>query len=331
MNSVKPSMFSGVHFVTIDSERENQRLDNFLLHYFNGVPRSHIYKMVRKGEVRINKKRASAASRLHRGDIIRLPPVRFTPNHYNVLLNQADYQQLKQLTTQCLFENDSLLVFNKPAGLAVHGGSTVTNGVIELLRSNFALEAVPQAASFYASRKKLELIHRLDQDTSGCLMVAKNRAALHQYQSCFKQREISKHYVCLLHGHLPENHTIVEQPLQDNVEIGGEKLVVVDSQGKPARTEFTVLQRFADACLVKVKLITGRKHQIRVHSRFLGHPILGDKKYGDKAANSAMRDKGLRRLFLHAAELQFPVGDNIETVNAPLPTALETLLTKLSQ
>lgn len=304
-----------VRMLSVGPENAGQRVDNFLLRELKGVPRTLVYRLLRKGEVRVNKGRVKPSRRLDVGDQVRVPPLRlaFRPS----LDRAATFQE--NIEKSVLYEDDRLLVVNKRAGLAVHGGSGIAFGVIEALRA-----ARP-------AQKQLELVHRLDRETSGCLMIAKRRSALRQLQALQLGRAIGKRYTALLHGRTRRGRFQVDAPLQKNLLQGGERLVCVDPAGKPSLTAFAVTERFAESFLAEAALLTGRTHQIRVHAAHAGHPLVGDPKYGDPTADRSYRGTGFKRLFLHAAQLTLPWGDGQQrlTVTAPLPVECEALLIKL--
>ena len=306
-----------VQLVEIDEHNEGQRLDNFLLAHLKGVPRAWVYRVLRKGEVRVNKGRCKPAYRLQTGDLVRIPPVRQAERQHG----SPPEEQILKIHNSICYEDNLLLIVNKPAGLAVHGGSGVSHGVIEILRA-----ARPDAPF-------LELAHRLDRETSGCLMLAKRRSALTRLQELQRAGRIEKRYLALLGGRIRKGAWRADLPLRKNTLQGGERVVRVDPQGKPAVTRFKVLRRFADATLVEATLETGRTHQIRVHAAANGTPILGDPKYGDEGANRHFRDLGLRRLFLHAASLrlEWPDAGCDFTIEAPLPDELRDLLERLNE
>ncbi|MCU7919537.1 MAG: 23S rRNA pseudouridine(955/2504/2580) synthase RluC [Candidatus Thiodiazotropha sp. (ex Epidulcina cf. delphinae)] len=305
-----------VRFVEVAQEFAGQRIDNFLLRELKGVPKSYIYRILRKGEVRVNKGRVKAVYKLQAGDTIRIPPVRMEQRESAPRLSE---QLRASLEKAVIYENERLLVLNKPSGMAVHGGSGVSVGIIEALR-----ELRPE-------QRQLELVHRLDRDTSGCLMISKRRSALRRLHELMRENRVDKRYLALLAGRWRKGVQTVDMPLRKNTLQGGERVVRVDAEGKPAQTRFKRLRRFREATLVEAELITGRTHQIRVHSAWLGTPVLGDGKYGDDEANRRMREIGLRRLFLHAHRLSFPWSDEMRDliVEAPLPEALESLLDRL--
>lgn len=309
--------FDKVQFITIEADLEGQRIDNFLRTLLKGVPKSLIYRILRKGEVRVNKKRAKPEYKLQNEDIIRIPPIRVSEK------NDAPSTKLDKvasLESNIIFEDDVIIVVNKPSGMAVHGGSGLSFGVIEALR---ALR--PQA-------KFLELVHRLDRDTSGCLLIAKKRSALKHLHEQLRDKSVDKRYQALVIGQWPENRFKVKAPLKKNTLQSGERMVRVDSEGKPSETRYRILQKFEKATLVEASPITGRTHQIRVHCLHGGHAILGDNKYCEDAYNEEFKAFGLNRLFLHAYQLSFihPVEGTKVKFEAPLDLALNKVLKNLS-
>lgn len=302
-----------VRFVEIDEKSDGQRVDNFLLRELKGVPRTHIYRLLRKGEVRVNKGRVKANTRLCLGDLVRIPPIRLPDREKP---GRPSEKQLEKIEKTICYEDKLLLVINKPSGLAVHGGSGISFGAIELLRA------------LRPEEKGLELAHRLDRDTSGCLIVAKRRSALRTLQELQQQGRMDKRYLALLDGRWRRGREDVRVPLKKNTLKSGERMVRVDPEGKPARTLFEVVERFEEATLVEAVLKTGRTHQIRVHSAYLGSPILGDSKYGRDESNARYRKLGLKRMFLHARSLRFPWPgkDRPYLINTPLPRELESVL-----
>lgn len=309
-----------VQFIEIDADQAGQRIDNFLMARLKRVPKSRVYNILRKGEVRVNKGRCKPDYKLLAGDIVRIPPVRLVeqavpPQPSNVLT--------RKLEQAVLFENDGLLVINKPPGLAVHGGSGVSLGLIEVLR-----QMRPDA-------RYLELVHRLDRDTSGCIMIAKKRSMLRHLQAALRnkgQGGVRKVYQALVIGAWPVDCRRVDAPLLKS-EIGnGERIVKVNPAGKPSLTEFTVLQAYRDFTLIEARPITGRTHQIRVHAQYVGHSLVGDEKYGRDDINEDMQQLGIKRLFLHAAELGFYLPDQsvLTIVKAPLTPDLAEPLARLS-
>lgn len=300
--------------VEIDLDHSGQRLDNYLLTRLKGVPRSRIYRLVRRGEVRINKGRVAPGYRLQRGDLVRIPPVR------TGVSGAASVPERPAWVDDILYEDDDLLVLNKPAGAAVHAGTGVAAGVIEILRH------------YRPDLRFLDLVHRLDRATSGCLLLAKRRSALTALhadlrQNSRKQHRIRKTYTALLAGRIPEAKTVTAA-LEKNQVQSGERMVKVSGSGRYAHSRFLPQKHFAQATLVKINLYTGRTHQARVHAAHLGHPVAGDDKYGDKSFNAALRALGLRRMFLHASGLTFThpaTGAKVE-VTAPLPDDLQAVL-----
>ena len=308
-----------VQSLRVDEESAGQRLDNFLVRHLKGVPKSHVYRIIRSGEVRVNKGRAAADTRVAPGDLVRVPPVRVSERAAQKKERPAPAREFK-----LLFEDDHLVAIDKPAGVAVHGGSGVSFGVIEQLR-----QARPQA-------RFLELVHRLDRETSGVLLVAKRRSALTRLQDQFRDRETGKTYLALVNGRWPASRKVIDAPLHKYLTAGadgtpgaGERRVKVvgkdDPDGMRAITLVRVARHLADASLLEVTIKTGRTHQIRVHLASSGHPIAGDDKYGDFETNKALHKAGLRRMFLHAWRLQFnhpATGERIELIS-PLPPELE--------
>lgn len=306
----------GVEHVRVGDQLDGQRVDNFLMARAKGVPRSHIYRVLRRGEVRVNKGRVKPSYRLRAGDSVRIPPLRLAEPRPP---GRAPAGQLRGLASAILFEDERLLVIDKPAGLAVHGGSGLSFGLIEAMR-----QLRPNAV--------LELVHRLDRDTSGCLLLAKRRSALRALHQLIRENKIDKRYLALLVGQLADREIMVDAPLLKNTLRGGERLVRVDrADGKPARTRFRCLRSIGGFTLVEARLLTGRTHQIRVHAAHLGTPLAGDEKYGDGAANRSLRPMGLNRLFLHASALSFqPSYLSVPLhIEAPLPMVLETLLRRI--
>ncbi len=313
-----PGTASPVQTLRVDEESAGQRLDNFLIRHLKGVPKTHVYRIIRSGEVRVNKGRAAADTRVAAGDQVRVPPVRLSERAGEKQERPAPPREFP-----VLFEDDYLLAIDKPAGVAVHGGSGVSFGVIEQLR-----QARPGA-------KFLELVHRLDRETSGILLVAKRRSALTRLQDQFRGRETGKTYLALVNGRWPANRKVIDAPLhkyllagEDGVPGAGERRVRVvardDPDGMRAITLVRVARHLEGASLLEVTIKTGRTHQIRVHLASSGHPIASDDKYGDFEANKAWHKQGLKRMFLHAWRLQFDhpaTGGRLELL-APLPPDL---------
>ncbi len=303
---------SPVRMVVIDEDHAGQRLDNFLMSQLKGVPKSRIYRMLRTGEVRVDGGRVKASDRLALGAKVRIPPVREAARTDKPVLPEPLKSELRE---RILVEQPGYLVVNKPAGLAVHGGSGVAFGMIEVLRQLFPGES-------------LELAHRLDRDTSGCILVARSRKALLELHRQLREQDMHKTYWALVQGKWPAHCRTVNAPLEKNQLQSGERMVRVTQAGKASATEFRVLRRFGQATLVEAVPLTGRTHQIRVHARHAGHPLAGDPKYGDDAFNKRMKDSGLKRLFLHAAALAFtdPATGKPVSVEAPLDDVLEHVL-----
>jgi len=301
-------------FVTIGEEEAGQRIDNYLLRICKGVPKSHVYRILRSGEVRVNKGRIDQLYRLVAGDIVRIPPVRIAEKPDNGA-PAAEFP--------IIFEDAHLLVIDKPAGVAVHGGSGVSFGVIEQLRA-----ARPDA-------KFLELVHRLDRETSGLLLLAKKRTALTNLHEQMRDGETDKRYLALASGDWKNKRQHVKAPLHKYTTGDGERRVAVSEDGMPSHTVFTLLKKFAEFALLEAELKTGRTHQIRVHLQSTGFPIAGDDKYGDFALNKALQKRTvpLRRMFLHAHQITFrhPDSGKIMTLNAPLAPECERFLVSLGQ
>ncbi len=302
---------SNASAIEIDAGSEGQRIDNFLLRVCRGVPRSHIYRILRSGEVRVNSRRVQATYRLCPGDRVRVPPIR--------LPDRSRAPAPRPVELPIVFEDAALLVVDKPSGTAVHGGSGVSYGVIESLRA-----ARPEA-------KFLELAHRLDRDTSGLLVIAKKRSALTALHAALREGRMHKRYLALVKGAWQGGKRRVDLPLKKYLTKSGERRVSVDGEGREAQTIFRRERAFRDCTLVSADLLTGRTHQIRVHLAHLGFPVAGDDKYGDEALNRALAKQGLKRMFLHAAQLAFdhPVSGEALRLESPLPEALARFLALL--
>ncbi|MCK4608074.1 MAG: RluA family pseudouridine synthase [Gammaproteobacteria bacterium] len=298
------------NILDITEHEDGQRLDNFLIKTLKGVPKSHIYRIVRHGEVRVNKKRIKPDYRLQVGDIVRLPPMLRTTEKETAT---PHVKLVTLLQERIIYEDASLLIINKPSGIASHGGSGINFGVIEALRTVYS---------------KLELVHRLDRGTSGCMILAKKRSALLELHALIRENKIKKSYQALVRGRWQGGKRMVDAPLLKNQLCSGERIVIVNKEhGKAACTEFRPLQRLDNATLVEARLHSGRTHQIRVHAAYIGHHIAGDEKYGDTEFNKIMRKKGLRRLFLHAYALQF----NKINIVAELDSELLAILKEMSR
>ena len=316
-DDAKGPIRTGVSHFEVTDEEAGQRLDNFVHKRLGDVPRSKVYRVIRKGEVRVNGHRAGPDTRLQTHDKIRIPPVRIRPPE-EVGRPSPDLQET--IRKSIVYEDAKLLVLNKPAGIAVHGGSGVSFGVIEALRA-----ARPD--------EHLELAHRLDRDTSGCLIIARSTAALRVVHALLREESTTfeKRYLALLAGQWNLGKKRIDVPLRTDTRVGGERTVRVDASGKPSLSEFRPVQFFGKrATLMEVGLFTGRTHQIRVHAAHAGHPVAGDEKYGDAAFNAEMRALGLNRMFLHASSVSFewPEGGQF-SVNTPLPPELAAVIDKL--
>lgn len=306
-----------VRFLEVGSEDAGQRIDNFLMRQLKGAPRSLIYRILRRGEVRVNKGRIKPEYRIRAGDQVRVPPVRLGEPGPVPDSSGAG----SRLQDRILYEDDRLLVVDKPAGMAVHGGSGLSFGVIEALRA-----ARPEA-------KFLELVHRLDRETSGCLLIAKRRSELRMLHELLRSGAVDKHYLALVRGRWMLGDKRIEASLLKNQLRSGERIVTVDAEGKAADSRFRPVEIQAEASLMEVQLGTGRTHQIRVHGAHVGHPLAGDEKYGDPDFNRRMRELGLKRLFLHAHSIGFadPETGREVHVSAPLPDDLRAVLERLAE
>ena len=299
-------------FVTVDDFSVGQRLDNYLIKQLKGVPRSRIYRIIRKGEVRVNKGRKKADYKLKAEDLIRIPPIR-TSTEKEIKPSQG---LLKTLENSVLYEDKGLLIINKIHGMAVHGGSGISVGIIEALKSQY--------------KEPIELVHRLDRSTSGCLLLAKKRSVLKSLHEQLVSHQLEKRYTALVKDTWSKKRHTIDAPIYQN-----SRYSVIDSKGKDSLSHFHPIKNFElgefNASLVEVSIETGRTHQIRVHAKFAGHPVAQDDKYGDAVFDQFMKKKGLNRLFLHAKTLTFtnPLTNEIQKVSAPLPADLEAILKKL--
>lgn len=301
---------TGVRKVRIDSESAGQRIDNFLRKQLPGVPKSRLYRLLRRGEVRINGGRVRAEYRLQTGDEVRIPPARLRPPGSAPTTAEAAW-----ITERVLFEDKDLLVIDKPGGTAAHGGSGVSHGVIELLRF-----ARPEL-------RDLSLAHRLDRETSGCLVLAKRPGALRALHAKFREGLVEKNYLALAAGDWQSGEVLVDAPLLVQHRKGGERHVIVSDDGKPAQTRIGLSRRLGDYSLLQCQPLTGRTHQIRVHALYQGHPLVVDDRYGDRQANAAAAAQGLKRLFLHAQSIAFPDDNGNELhFTSPLANDLERFL-----
>ena len=321
MRQPEPPAPSSARTVRVPDDRAGQRLDNFLLGQLKGAPRSLVYKLVRSGQVRVNGGRAKAERKLEAGDEVRIPPVRLAIED-DAGKASPPKGLLAALEAAIVFEDARLLAISKPSGMASHGGSGISFGVIETLRA-------------LRPNEPFELVHRLDRDTSGLMVVAKKRSALVELQALLREDHgagISKRYLALLAGRMPDGTMSVDAPLHVGLRQGGERHVQVSPNGKPSMSHFRVLERCGGQSYCEVRIDTGRTHQIRVHARHIGHPVAGDDKYGDEAANKRLREQvGLKRLFLHASTLEFALdGGKVHyLLNAPLANDLVDVLDRL--
>ena len=307
---------SRVRKVAVDAETAGQRIDNFLRRELPGLPKGRIYRALRRGEVRVNGGRIRAEYRLREGDEVRIPPasVRSASD------TPADERQAGRVLERVIFEDKRLLVLNKPSGLAVHGGSGVAHGAIELLRASR-----PDLA-------ELSLVHRLDRETSGVLVMAKRRSALRALHQQFREQQVEKNYIALVTGDWQYGDRRIVAPLEVRHRRNGERHVVVSESGKAAETRIRLLEHYAQSSLVQCQPRTGRTHQIRVHAAHAGHAIAGDPRYGESEDNDRWRGRGLSRLFLHAQSISFPDGNgNEQHFSAPLDVELDQLLASLRQ
>jgi 23S rRNA pseudouridine955/2504/2580 synthase len=311
-----------VRHVEVGEEHAGERLDNFLARLLASVPRSRIYRLVRRGEVRVNGRRARPEQRLESSDSIRVPPVRLEAEPAGI--KRVPLPLLKRVEQAISHEDERLIVVDKPAGLAVHGGSGLSFGIIEALRA-------------LRPKEELELAHRLDRDTSGCLLIARRRSSLRTLHALLREGRLEKGYLALVRGHWNLGHHRIEAPLRTDIRVSGERTVKVHPSGKAAVSEFRPVQFFGSraarsplATLVEVALHTGRTHQIRVHAAHAGHPVAGDEKYGDPEFNLAMRELGLERMFLHAHRVSFEwPGGGVFSASAPLPEELRAVIERL--
>lgn len=315
-NTAMSEIRTQVQLIDIDEDMAGQRIDNFLRNQLKTIPKSMIYRILRKGEVRVNKKRIRAEYKLCAGDVVRIPPVNIEQSANETAAPNTKLNKVAELEHCIIFEDDHVLILNKPSGTAVHGGSGLKFGAIEALR------ALRPEARF------LELVHRIDRDTSGILLVAKKRSALRHLQAQFREKTVQKYYFALVMGQWKRSCKVVNAPLLKN-EINS--IVRVNPNGKPSETRFKILEQFEQATLLQASPITGRTHQIRVHTQYTGHPIAWDDRYGDRRFDAYTGQVGLDRLFLHAANIRFihPATEEQMDINAPLDNQLEQVLAKL--
>ncbi|OCG06492.1 23S rRNA pseudouridine(955/2504/2580) synthase [Gilliamella sp. wkB178] len=317
MDSYAPNTKLQVSFITISEDNATQRIDNFLITYLKGVPKSMIYRILRKGEVRVNKKRIKPEYKLEVGDEVRIPPIRRAERSSPAISTKLN--KVAELENSIIYEDDVILAVNKPSGIAVHGGSGLSFGVIEGLR---ALR--PEA-------KFLELVHRIDRETSGILLIAKKRSALKSLHEQLRLKQMQKNYLALVKGNWPSECKVVQAPLLKNILKSGERVVKVDKDGKPSETRFKVEERFNFATLIKASPVTGRTHQIRVHTQYVNHPIAFDNRYGDSQFDAILINTKLNRLFLHASNVKFihPKTMQEMQLSAPMDKILQTCLAEI--
>lgn len=310
-----PSNKPAVSLIDIDDNQAGQRIDNFLVKHLKGIPKSHVYRLLRSGQVRVNSGRKKPHYKLQAGDTLRIPPVRISENQQELVPETV----LTALKNAIIFENDDIIAINKPSGIAVHKGSGLSFGVIEAFR-----QIMPE--------QNLELVHRLDRETSGCLLLAKNRrilTILHELLRHEKINHIEKTYLALLDGQWPYGSKRVDTGIS-KIKRGGEHIMQIDPSGDRAISHFEPIEIFQNCSLMKVVIETGRTHQIRVHAQHCEHPIIGDTKYGNKKTNQTFRELNFKRLFLHAKKLYLPL-DDVITIEADLSDDIEALLHYLRQ
>jgi 23S rRNA pseudouridine955/2504/2580 synthase len=316
-----PANTTGVTYVEAGEGDDGQRIDNYLMRILKDVPRSLVYRILRTGEVRVNGKRARPEYRMVSGDRVRLPPLQRKTDEQRAAERTAPSRSLREFVDAAIVHEDrDLMVINKPAGVAVHGGSGLSAGVIEALRAT------------HPELKELELVHRLDRDTSGVLLVAKRRAVLRELHALLRERDMEKRYLALVVGRWPFGTKTIDLPLKTNLKQGGERVVRVHADGQQAITTFKPLQHFGKlATLLDISLGTGRTHQIRVHAAHAGHPIAGDEKYGDRERDAKLKPYGLQRMFLHAQSLKFMRKGATKpfSIAAPVPEDWQALIEKL--
>jgi len=312
--------FEKVQFWTIDSDHDGQRIDNYLFTHLKGVPKSHIYRILRKGEIRVNKGRIKAVYKLKSGDILRIPPIRVSEKKDDSKISKLD--KVQQLESCILMETKQFLVLNKPSGIAVHGGSGLSFGVIEALRA------------LRPKEKFLELVHRIDRDTSGCLLIAKRRSFLIHFQNQLRHRKMNKQYLAVVTGRWPNGNKRVDVALKKTERPSGERIVLVDKEGKASETRFSLVQSLGSYSLIRAKPVTGRTHQIRVHARYCSCPLLGDEKYSDiEQDHGILKKLKIKTFMLHAERLRFNLPETEQSIEvvAPLPEKMATVIKRLEQ
>lgn len=305
-----------VRMLTVDRNHAGQRIDNFLMTTLKGVPKSRVYRLLRTGQVRVNKGRIKPTYRLQLNDIVRVPPISVPAEGELELPPRGLCETIKK---SIIFEDNHLIVLDKPSGIAVHGGSGVKHGVIEIMRV------------IRPELEGLELVHRLDRQTSGCLLLAKDRVTLLELHELLRENMVDKRYYALVQGRWRPDECSIDQPLSKGRTDSGNRVVRVSSDGQPSTTDFRVVRRFDEMTLLEAKPLTGRMHQIRVHAAHAGHPIAADDSYGDRSFNRELKKRGLKRLFLHAHSLDFLLPGRMKkiSVQAPLSRELETFLKSL--
>ena len=305
-----------VRLLTVDSGHAGQRIDNFLMTTLRGVPKSRVYRLLRTGQVRVNKGRIKPTYRLQLDDIVRIPPVSMPTEE---TLNEPSKGLCEAIRQSIIYEDEDLIILDKPSGIAVHGGSGIQHGVIEIMRT------------IRPGEKGLELVHRLDRQTSGCLLLAKNRTALLELHELLRENMVDKRYYALVQGYWREDERKVELPISKERSESGIRTVRVCRDGQASTTHFRVVRHFANMTLLEAKPLTGRMHQIRVHTAHTGHPIVGDELYGSRTLNRQLKKLGLKRLFLHAHTLNFMLPGKMKKISAsaPLSSELEAFLSKL--
>lgn len=311
--ATKGTRRSGVQKILVDQEQAGQRIDNFLRRQLPGLPTGRLYRILRRGEVRVNGGRVRAAYKLKAGDEVRIPPATVDRQP-----GAPPAAAIRDLESRLLYEDKRLIVVNKPSGLAAHGGSGISHGVIELLRA-----ARPDL-------RDLSLVHRLDRETSGCLVLAKRRSALRELHEKFRDSSVEKNYLALAVGDWQLGEQLIDAPLKVEHRAKGERHVIVSGEGKPAQTRIRLSRTYGRYSLLQCQPLTGRTHQIRVHASHIGHPLAGDERYGDAKANKELKKLGLKRLFLHAQSISFPDDSgNEQHFTAPLPDELHAFLERL--
>lgn len=314
------SEFDKVQFREIDEDHHGQRIDNYLFTQLKGVPKSRVYRILRKGEIRVNKKRVKAEYKLQSGDNLRIPPIRVSSSENVVDIGKLN--KVQQLESLIIHETNQYILLNKPSGIAVHGGSGLSFGIIEALRALRPRE------------KFLELVHRLDKDTSGCLLIAKRRSYLIHFQDQLRKRTMKKEYLAVVSGKWNSHNNRITVALKKNQPASGERYVTVDKEGKASETLFKCVKQFNGFSLIKAMPKTGRTHQIRVHAKYAGCSLLGDAKYSDIKANSKILKKlNLKTFLLHAQKLTFttPESDDLISFEAPLPEKMEQVISHLNK